>query len=151
MQIERYTNELENLVDLLQMSMGIESHQGVNHLIAIERARGTRYYVARDEELVVGVVGVWFDPTGATSMLEPPQIIDLAVLPTHRRQGIARALMNRAISEVRTAGHPRLWLYTDGNSINLFAFYRKLGFQLAAVVPDWFGEGTVKAIFRLDL
>jgi hypothetical protein len=32
----------------------------------------------------------------------------------------------------------------------LLSFYRKLGFRLASVVPDWFGDGSVKAIFRLD-
>jgi ribosomal protein S18 acetylase RimI-like enzyme len=148
--IEGYTDDLESVLDLLQMSMGLESLDGVRQLMAIEKTRGTRYYVAKNNGQVIGLVGVWFDPTGASSELEPPQIIDLAVHPEHRRRGIARDLINTAIRETQAAGHHRLWLYTDGNNIGLLSFYRKLGFRLASVVPDWFGDGSVKAIFRLD-
>jgi hypothetical protein len=41
-------------------------------------------------------------------------------------------------------------VYTNGNDIGVLTFYRTLGFRLAAAVPDWFGEGSVKAILRLD-
>ncbi len=51
----------------------------------------------------------------------------------------------------RIAGYDRLWLYTDGNSVSHIAIYRAFGFRLVAVIPDWFGDGTVKAIFRLNL
>ena len=149
--IELYTGDYADLMDLLQMSTGLDSLDGVRHLLAIEMTRGTRYYVARMAAETVGLIGVWFDPTGQVTELEPPQIIDMAVKPAFRRQGVARALMDKAVGEVRAAGFKRLWLYTDGDSVDLFTFYRKLGYRLAAVVPDWFGDGSAKAIFRLDL
>ena len=149
--IDLYTGDWDDLLDLLRMSMGMESAEGVKHLWAIEQTRGTRYYVAKVAEQIVGLIGVWFDPTGITTELEPPQIVDMAVRPEFRRRGIARMLMNQAVADVRVTGNPFLWLYTDGNSISLLTFYRKLGFELAAVVPDWFGKGSVKAILRLNL
>jgi ribosomal protein S18 acetylase RimI-like enzyme len=149
--IEHYSGDFEESLDLLQMSMGITSMGGVKHLLAIEQARGTRYHVARQDGQIIGLIGVWFDPSSAVCELEPPQIIDMAVLPAYRRKGVARALMQTAIRETRAAGHTRLWLYTDGNSTGLLTFYRRLGFKLAAVIPDWFGDGTVKAYFRMDL
>jgi len=148
--IQPYSGDFADLLDLLQMSMGLESLDGVQHLLAVEKARGTRYYVATRSGRVIGLVGVWFDPTGAVTELEPPQVIDLAVLPGHRRQGVATALVELAVRETQAAGFRRLWLYSNGNDIGVLAFYRKLGFRLAAVVPDWFGEGSVKAILRLD-
>ena len=148
--IERYAGDFVDLLDLLQMSMGLESLAGVQHLLAVEKARGTRYYVATQSGQLIGLVGVWFDPTGAVTELEPPQVIDLAVLPSHRRQGVASALIELAVRETQAAGFRRLWLYTNGNDIGVLTFYRKLGFRLAAAVPDWFGEGSVKAILRLD-
>jgi ribosomal protein S18 acetylase RimI-like enzyme len=149
--IDLYTGNYDDLLFLLHMSIGIESAEGVKHLLAIELARGTRYYTAKIEGRIVGLIGVWFDPTGRITELEPPQIIDIAVSPEYRCQGVARALMERAVAEVRAAGLSILWLYTDGNNSGLLTFYRKMGFQLAAVVPDWFGKGSVKAYFRLNL
>jgi ribosomal protein S18 acetylase RimI-like enzyme len=133
------------------MSTGVASVEGVRQLIDIERTRGTQYFVARLEGVIVGMIGLWFDPTGATSELEPPQVIDIAVSREHRLRGIARDLMDVAVSETRAAGYNRLWLYTDGNNAGLLTFYRHLGFRLAAVIPEWFGDGSVKAVFRLDL
>ena len=75
----------------------------------------------------------------------------MAVEPEYRRTGIARALMDAAVREVRESGHERLWLYTDGNSPSLLAFYNRPGFRPVSVVPDWFGEGTAKATLRRDL
>ena len=149
--VERYAGDPEDLTELLQMSMGLQSLDGVRRLIAIERTRGTRYCTAALDGRILGVIGVFFDPTGETTELEPPQIIDMAVAPEYRRRGIARSLMDAAVGEVRASGHDRLWLYTDGNSPALLSFYTRLGFRLVSVVPDWFGDGTAKAILRRDL
>ena len=148
--IQPYSGDFEDLLDLLQMSMGLESLDGVRHMLAVEMARGTRYHVATRSSRPIGLVGLWFDPTGAVTELDPPQVMDLAVLPAHRRQGVGKALIELAIREAQAAGFRRLWLFTNGNEIGLLTFYRSLGFRLAAVVPDWFGDGSVKAILRLD-
>jgi ribosomal protein S18 acetylase RimI-like enzyme len=142
---------LENYLDLLQMSMGIENLAGVQRLLEVEKARGTLYFTAQVEGKTAGLIGLFVDPDGAAAELEPPQIIDLAVYPRYQRQGVARALVKFAINRTQDAGYNRLWLYTDGNSSGLLTFYRKLGFSLSAVVHDYFGDGSVKAIFRMDL
>ena len=149
--IQRYTGDFEDLIDFFLMSTGLSSVDGARHLIAIERTRGTTYYTAAQNGKTVGMIGVYFDTTGTVNELEPPQIIDLAVLQEHRRTGVARALMAVAENAVCAAGHQRLWLYTDGNSANLTTFYRRLGFRLVSVIPDWFGDRTCKAYFRKDL
>ncbi len=146
-----YGGDFEDLLPLLRMSIGTDDDEGVRRLIKVEQARGTQYFTARVDGLAVGMIGVYFDDAGVLDELEPPQVIDVAVLPEYRRGGVARALMQHAIELVRAAGRKTLWLYTDGNSAGLLAFYRRLGFRLTAVVPEYFGPGTVKAIFRRDL
>jgi GNAT superfamily N-acetyltransferase len=101
--IQPYSGDFEDLLDLLQMSMGLESLDGVRHMLAVERARGTRYHVATRSSRPIGLVGLWFDPTGAVTALDPPQVMDLAVLPAHRRQGVGRALIEVAIRETQAA------------------------------------------------
>ena len=149
--IAPYAGDLEELLPFFHMSTGVDAVDPVRHLIAVERARGTRYYTATQDDRVVGMIGLSLDPAGEADCLEPPEVIDIAVLPEYRRRGVARALMNMAMAEVRAAGYRRLWLYTDGNDVSLLTFYRRLGFRLIAAVPDWFGDGTVKAIMRRDL
>ena len=123
----------------------------MRRLISVERTRGTLYYAAELDGRVVGVIGVYFDPTGETTDFGPPQIVYMAIEPGYRRRGVARALMNAVEQEVRESGQDRLWLYTDGNSPPLLAFYKRLGFRPISVVPDWFGHGTAKAMLRRDL
>jgi ribosomal protein S18 acetylase RimI-like enzyme len=148
--IDEHRGRLDELVELFQASMGLESVEAVPGFLALEQARGTRYFIARQAEAAVGLIGLWFEPSGRSIEVEPPQIIDLGVRPEHRRRGVASALMQHAIQVTRRAGHHRLWLYADGNNLGVMAFYRSAGFRLAAAVPDWYGDGSVKAIFRLD-
>jgi GNAT superfamily N-acetyltransferase len=101
--IQPYSGDFEDLLDLLQMSMGLESLDGVRHMLAVERARGTRYHVATRSGRPIGLVGLWFDPTGAVTELDPPQVMDLAVLPADRRQGVGKALIEVAIRETQAA------------------------------------------------
>ncbi len=149
--IEQYLDDLNGLLPFFRMSTGVDAEEGIRHLIAIEVARGTRYDVAIRDDRIVGFIGTWFDPTGLINDLEPPQIIDIAVLPEYRRQGVARALMDQAIHLVQSAGYERLWLYTDGDDAALLTFYRRLGFRLVSVVPGWFANEGAKAILRRDI
>jgi GNAT superfamily N-acetyltransferase len=106
--LERYAGDPEDLLELRQMSTGLQSLGGVRRLISVERARGIRYYTASLSGCTVRVIGVFFDPMGETTELEPQQIIDMAVVPEYRRRGVARAQMGAAVGEVRSSGHDRL-------------------------------------------
>ncbi len=114
--IELWEGELTALLPLYRLSTGLESDEGILHLLEIEKARRTETYVATDGETPIGLYSLFMDRTGAIIDLEPPQIIDLAVLPSHQRQGIARSLVDRVCEEARQAGHPYVWLSTDGGS-----------------------------------
>jgi GNAT superfamily N-acetyltransferase len=89
---QSYTGDLESLFGFFQMSIGLSSRDGVRQLIAIERTRGTHYYTATQDGATIGMIGVYYDAAGTVTELEPPQIIDIAVLPEHRRKGVASAL-----------------------------------------------------------
>lgn len=148
--IKPHEGELEELQEFFHLSTGLESAEGVRHLIAIERTRGTRYFVAVADEKIIGMVGLWLDTTRAITMQEPPQIIDVAVHQERRGTGVGRALVAKAIEETGAAGFDSLWLYTNGGSADNLRFYLSMGFQLIAAVPGWFGPGTTKAVMRHD-
>jgi ribosomal protein S18 acetylase RimI-like enzyme len=120
-------------------------------LISVERARDIRYDTASLSGCTVGVIGVFFDPMGETTELEPTQITNMALVPEYRRRGVARAQIDAPVGGVRSSGHDRLGRYTDGNSLLLPSFYNRLGFGPIAIVPDWGGDGTAKVMLRRDL
>ena len=77
-------------------------------MISVERARDIRYHTASLSGCTVGVIGVFFDPIGETTELEPSQITDMVVVPEYRRRGVARTQMGAAVGGVRSSGHDRL-------------------------------------------
>lgn len=56
--------------------------------------------------------------------------------------------MKKAVEYGKSFGHKDIWLYTDGNSEIIITIYNKLGFDLIAKVPDWFGQGSNRAVMR---
>ena len=77
-------------------------------MISVERARDIRYHTASLSGCTVGVIGVFFDPMGETTQLEPSQITDMAVVLEYRRRGVARTQMGAAVGGVRSSGHDLL-------------------------------------------
>ena len=60
-------------------------------MTCVERARGIRYHMASLSGCTVAVIGVFFDPMGETTELEPSQITGMALVPEYRRRSVARA------------------------------------------------------------
>jgi ankyrin repeat protein/GNAT superfamily N-acetyltransferase len=82
----------------------------------------TARYVARRDGRAVGLVGTFVH--GATAV-----VLELAVLAEHRRQGIGRALLARALQLDVT--HVVL-----GPTPESIPFYRRLGFELRPALKD---------------
>ena len=74
------------------------------------------------------VCGVLVAQTDADGVLD---VEVLAVAPSHTRQGIGRALMQRIEKQARRAGVRALTLYTSARLPQNHAFYRSLGFHEA--------------------
>jgi len=149
-EIARYEGDYEDVLELLRMSMGMVDHDAVRSLLAIEKVRGAQYLTASVNGEAVGIIGLWCDPSGATSWLEPARVIDFAVAPEHRRKGIGRALMEEAVRIVESSGQQWLWLDT-GLGDERDVVYTSYGFKMVSVIPDWFGEGVHKAVYRRKL
>jgi ribosomal protein S18 acetylase RimI-like enzyme len=149
-EIVEHRGPLLDLRPFFELSTSIENPAGIDRLVAIEVARKTRYFVARERDLVVGFVGIFLDEDHEIGELEPPQLIDIAVSPEHRKKGIARKLVAKCSELVSNAGFDRIWLYTDAQSAAHHQVYLQLGFQLVSIIPEW-SKGYSKAYYRLDV
>ena len=100
-----------------------------------ERLREGRYaatglsLVAADHRQLIGTVRLWNITAGPgrDALLLGP----LAVHPNHRNLGIGTALMRRAITRARLAGHGAILLVGDA------AYYDRFGFSAALTCKLW--------------
>ncbi|HUT54210.1 MAG TPA: GNAT family N-acetyltransferase [bacterium] len=76
------------------------------------------------------------------------QIITIDVLPEFRRQGLADALMQEAMAAARANGIKRIVLQAAVDNDPAIALYKKWGFRIKAVLPDYYGQG--KDAFLMD-
>lgn len=64
-------------------------------------------------------------------------IISIAVHSKHRRKGIGKQLLQRAM---RTLHLKRVWAEVRNSNHGAQAFYSKMGFQMIGVVPNYYGN-----------
>jgi predicted acetyltransferase len=102
----------------------------------VERARKTmppdRVHVAVDGEKFVGVAAAYeFSLTIPGGEVPAAGVTWVAVLPTHRRQGVATGLMRHQFDEFRERGEPLAILWSAEAPI-----YGRFGYGIAAPVHD---------------
>jgi ribosomal-protein-alanine N-acetyltransferase len=64
-------------------------------------------------------------------------IISIAVRPHHRRKGIGRELLQRAM---KTPPLKKVWAEVRRGNQGAQSFYSKLGFQVTGLVPNYYGN-----------
>lgn len=79
------------------------------------------------------------------------EILTIAVSPTVRRRGVARALLEAAIGALRSRGAKQLYLEVDEKNAAAFALYRGLGAEPVGHRASYYADGGDAAILRLTL
>lgn len=81
------------------------------------------WLVYEEDGRVLGYIG---------SQSVPPEsdVMNLAVLPERRKQGIAQALMNELVHTLRSSGIESLTLEVRASNEPAIALYTKLGFEI---------------------
>jgi [ribosomal protein S18]-alanine N-acetyltransferase len=79
------------------------------------------------------------------------ELLTLGVAPAHRRQGVARALLLAAMTELRRAGARRLFLEVEDGNEAALGLYQSLGAAAVGRRPRYYAHGADAAIFSLAL
>ncbi len=110
------------------------------------RERHARFRVARGADgRLIGYLIAWF-------VLDEGEIANLAVVPSARRRGIGRALLEGIIAEARAARVGRLFLEVRESNAAARALYAARGFQPVTRRPRYYRKPVEDAIvLRLDL
>ena len=97
------------------------------------------WLVAAEGEKVAGYVG-------SQAVLGEADMMNLAVLPGYRRQGIAENLVTELISQLNRAGNYALTLEVRASNDPARALYEKLGFRLAGRRPNYYEKPKEDAL-----
>jgi [ribosomal protein S18]-alanine N-acetyltransferase len=110
------------------------------------KERHARFRIARAPDGgLVGYVIAWF-------VLDEGEIANLAVVPTARRRGVARALLEGIIAEARESGIARLFLEVRESNVAARALYASRGFKPIARRARYYRKPVEDAIvLRLEL
>jgi ribosomal-protein-alanine N-acetyltransferase len=73
-------------------------------------------------------------------------ILNLAVHPGHRRQGIARRLFTEALTRARAAGANMAWLEVRPSNTPALALYESFGFKEVGVRPQYYTDSQEDAL-----
>ncbi len=77
---------------------------------------------------------------------EEAEILNLAVLPEARRQGIGSRLILKVLEEARRAGARRAWLEVRASNAAAVRFYEHHGFRLRGLRRDYYSNPREDAL-----
>lgn len=89
------------------------------------------WFVALLGRTVVGYVG-------SQSVMEQADMMNIAVNPDYRRQGIAESLIERLVAELKDKQVSSLTLEVRASNAPAIALYRKLGFIQVGKRPNYY-------------
>ncbi len=87
----------------------------------------------------------------ARAAADEAELLTLGVLPMHRRQGLARALLDHTMNLLHTTGTKSLFLEVDEGNEAALALYRTLGARRVGKRTAYYEAGGDAAIFSLAL
>jgi ribosomal-protein-alanine N-acetyltransferase len=68
-------------------------------------------------------------------------VISIAVLPEHQRRGVAHALMKETMQAMKRYKAKECYLEVRTSNIPAVRLYRKLGFEIARTIRDYYADG----------
>ncbi len=87
----------------------------------------------------------------ARAVVDEAEILTLAVMPAHRRSGIARALLAEASAHAAERGARVLFLEVSTRNAPARALYGNAGFTEAARRRDYYRDGSDALLLRRTL
>ena len=100
--------------------------------ISVELTSRLSYWLVAVQE------GVLLGYIGSQSVLGESDMMNVAVHPNHRRQGIAEMLILQLMRDLKERGNQNLSLEVRASNAPAITLYEKLGFEVAGRRPNYY-------------
>ena len=97
------------------------------------------WLVALESDRVVGYIG-------SQTAVDETDVMNVAVHPDHRRQGIAEALIEKLVLELKERGSHALMLEVRASNAPAIALYEKLGFLQVGLRKNYYRKPKEDAL-----
>lgn len=97
------------------------------------------YLVAERENKLIGYCGIWCS-------FESADLCNIAVLPGMRRQGVAEAILDEAVSLCRQRNVEQMLLEVRISNVAAISFYQKKGFFRINIRKAYYKNPTEDAV-----
>ena len=102
------------------------------------------WWVAHDNGELLGIAG-------GMVVEHDIQILDVAVSPEHRRQGIARKLLSHVSYDAQMLGCTTASLEVEADNAGAIALYESLGFKTTGMRKNYYGQGVHARVMSAEL
>ena len=127
----KFDRDIEKITPLDRYIMGDRPEKTVR---AYYKNYNGETFVAQDGKELLGYVSLSFPHWNGIAYID-----HLAVLETKRNRGIGRMLVKKVMKLAKIKGARFMAVPTALWNIKGINFYKREGFQLRAVLPDWIG------------
>jgi [ribosomal protein S18]-alanine N-acetyltransferase len=103
--------------------------------------RGRLWVAEAPGRRIVGYVGVELSALGGEA-----DVVNLAVVTSHRRQGVGRRLLETAVAHCRAQRIPLVWLRVRASNRGARRFYRACGFEVAGRFRGYYDDPQEDAV-----
>lgn len=102
------------------------------------------FFVTEEDGKVIGYVVAEIREQEAT-------IVSVAVLESHRRRGVAMALMNSVLAAIADSEGRKLSLQVSVENQAAISLYTKLGFRKVSVLQKYYADGSDALLMSLEI
>jgi ribosomal-protein-alanine N-acetyltransferase len=102
-------------------------------IVAEESGRAVGYIMCRIE--------IGLSSLGLSGIMKKGHVVSIAVMPEHRRRGVAEALMTMAMEGMRQYNAKQCYLEVRVTNEAGVGLYRKLGFEISRTVRGYYADG----------
>ena len=78
---------------------------------------------------------------GFGGLIKKGHVVSIAVLPQHRRKGIAQAVINRALEGMKYYKAKQCFLEVRVTNEAAISLYKKLGFEITRTINGYYSDG----------
>ena len=113
------------------------------------------FVVAEEDGKIVGYImcriEMGLSNFGLSGVVKKGHVVSVAVLPEHRRKGVGKALVIKALEGMRGYGAKQCYLEVRVTNQEAISLYKKLDFEVARTIHGYYADGEEAFVMSVKL